>query len=406
MPLTDTKIRLAKPSSKPLKLTDGGGLYVEITVHGSKLWRYRYRIDRKENVFAIGEYPEFGLADARRERDEARLLVKQGIHPAHHRREQRELAASDRLNSFQAIADDWMAVRLKKQHRSEKYLSAIKASLEKHAYPDLGRMAIKAVKPAHVLKIMKRLEVAGHESMAIKVKGWISQVFSYAIIKGLTDNDPTYPLKNAIERPKTTHARPLSPVEIADLAGRLARYKGRIETVRAIQFLLYVFPRQAELRAAKVGQFDLKAARWDVPAEIMKMGEMHIVPLSTQVVQLLGELIPKNAKPDDLVFPGSDGKSSMSVSTINAALRYMGYAPKEITGHDFRATASTHLNELGYRSDLIERQMAHSERNQVRAAYNHAEYLKERRAMMQAWADYIDAVSDNDSKVIPIYRSI
>ena len=402
MPLTDIKIRQAKSGSKPQKITDGGGLYIEITVQGAKLWRYRYRIDMKENVFAIGEYPEFGLA----ERDEARLLVKQGIHPAHNRRERRELAASDRLNSFQAVADDWMAVRLKKQHRSEKYLSAIKASLEKHAYPDLGRMAIKAVKPAHVLKIMKRLEVAGHESMAIKVKGWISQVYSYAIIKGLTDNDPTYPLKNAIERPKTTHARPLGPVEIADLAGRLARYKGRIETVRAIQFLLYAFPRQAELRAARVGQFDLNAARWDVPAEIMKMGEMHIVPLSTQVVQLLGELIPKNAKPGDLVFPGSDGKSSMSVSTINAALRYMGYAPKEITGHDFRATASTHLNELGYRSDLIERQMAHSERNQVRAAYNHAEYLKERREMMQSWADYIDAVSDNGSKVIPIYRSI
>ena len=406
MPLTDTKIRQAKAGTKPQKLTDGGGLYIEITTQGSKLWRYRYRIDGKENVFAVGAYPQMGLAEARRERDESKLLVKQGVHPAHHRRDQEHAASSARLNSFQSIADEWSAERIKKQHRSSAYLEGIRDALQKHAYPDIGRLPIKSVKPAHVLKIMKRLEAAGHESMAIKVRGWVSQVFSYAIIKDLTDNDPTYPLRNAIERPKTQHARPLSALEIADLSSRLTRYRGLPVTVKAIQFLMYAFPRQAELRGARVGQFDLKAGRWNVPAEIMKMRKPHIVPLSTQVIELLRELIPEDAKPDDLVFPGSDGKSPISRSTINAAMLHMGYAPKEITGHDFRATASTHLNELGYMSDYIERQMAHTEQNQVRASYNHAKHLKERTVMMQAWADYIDAIRSSDDKVIPILRSV
>lgn len=392
MPLTDTKIRQAKPAAKTQKLTDGGGLYIEVTPLGSKLWRYRYRIDKKENVFAIGEYPDVGLAAARQIRDEAKLLVKQGINPAQHRKEQREAATNDRLNSFQAIADDWMAERQKKRLQTQTYLDGVAVALNKHVYPDIGGLAIKAIKPAHILKIMKRLDDAGYESMAIKVKGWVSQVFSYANIKDLADNNPTYLLRNAVKKPKTVHARSLGPSEVALLAERLSCYQGRPETVKAIQFLLYVFPRQAELRAARVGQFDLAAARWDVPAEIMKMGKPHIVPLSKQVVSLLSELIPKHAKSDDLVFPGADGKSVMSRSTINAALQHMGFAPREITGHDFRATASTHLNEHGYGRDLIERQLAHSERDQVRAAYNHAEYLNERTEMMQAWSDYVDAL--------------
>lgn len=392
MPLADTKVRQIKPGEKAQKIADGGGLYLEVSVSGAKLWRFRYRIDKKENVFAIGEYPAVSLADARRMRDEAKALVKQGVHPAHYRREQRQAAAGERLNSFRSIADDWLDMREKKQHRTQKYLDEVRASLRRHVYSEIGGMAIRSIRSAHVLKILRRIEEAGHEAMAVRVRGLISQVFSYAIIKDLADVDPTYPLRNAIEMPKTKHARPLSAAEITDLMSRLGCYKGNAETVAAIRFLLYVFPRQAELRAAKVRQFDLDAARWDVPREIMKMRDMHVVPLSRQAVELLKGLIPEKAKPDDLVFPGSDGKSPLSLSTINAALRYMGYPPKHITGHDFRATASTHLNELGYRSDLIERQLAHAERDQSRAAYNHAEYLPERRAMLQAWADYIDGL--------------
>lgn len=393
MPLTDAKIKQIKSAAKSQKLSDGGGLYLEVTSQGSKLWRYRYRIDKKENLFAIGEYPVVSLADARRKRDEAKILVKQGIHPAHNRKERRAAAANERLNSFQSIADSWMAERQKKGIQSQTYLDGIAVALNKHAYTHIGSLAIKTIKPAHILKIMKRLDDAGFASMANKVKSMISQVYRYAIIKGLADNDPTYPLRQAVEKPKTIHARPLSHRDMSLLLSRLTNYQGRLETAKAIQFLLYAFPRQAELRAARVGQFDLVAARWDVPAEVMKMRGPHIVPLSKQVVSLLSELIPKDAKPDDFVFTGIDGRGPMSRSTINAALRYMGFAAKEITGHDFRATASTYLNEIGYRSDLIERQLAHSERNQVRAAYNHAEYLTERKEMMQAWSDYVDALT-------------
>lgn len=390
MPLTDTKIRQAKPGLKPIKLTDGAGLYLEVTVRGTKLWRYRYRIDGKENVFAVGEYPAVGLADARRLLDDARALVKRGLHPAKHRREQREAAAGARLNTFKAVAEHWLEMRRKKQHRAPAYLDGIESALRRHVYPEIGGTAMRAVKSSQILRVLHRLDEAGHEAMAIKVRGWVSQVFSFAIIKELAESDPTYPLRHAIERPSTEHARPLSPDELTELGLRLSSYRGRYITAQAIRFLLYAFPRQVEMRGARVCQFDLEAGRWDVPAEIMKMRRPHVVPLSRQVVRILRDLIPEDAKPDDLVFPGMRKTDQLSRTTINAALRYMGYAPKQLTGHDFRATASTHLNEMGYRSDLIERQMAHVERNQSRAAYNHAEYFEERAQMMQRWSDWVD----------------
>jgi integrase len=409
MPLTDAKIRNTKPDDKPIKLTDGGGLYLEVRPTGAKLWRYRYRIAGKENVFAVGEYfndkrgEHISLDDARTERDKARALVKQGIHPSHNRQAARLATHAENANTFEAVAREWIAK--KKPGWAPYYLRQVERFLESDVFPYVGNLPIRNVTAAHLLEIVRRIEGRGAETVALLVRQWSSAIFRYAVATLRADTDPAAALKGAIHRPKVEHRKPLSRDQIGDFVKALEGYAGYRTTVIALRLMLLTFVRTVELRGAQWTEIDLDRAEWRIPAERMKMREPHIVPLSRQAVELLRELHTFTGG-RGMLFPNyRNPKTCMTATTLNRALERMGFNGKDSIGfsaHGFRATASTILNEIGFRPDVIERQLAHAERNKVRASYNQAEYLEERRAMMQQWADLAGEISKSKSKVTPI----
>jgi integrase len=390
MALTDVKIRQAKAAGRALKLTDSNGLYLEVRPSGAKLWRYRYRIAGKENVFAIGAYPAVSLQQARQARDEARSLVKQGIHPAHARQAQIMHQTAANTTTFEAVAREWLDRN--RDRWTAYYHRQATRCLEQNAFPRIGRMPIRHVTAAHILDVLRDMERRGAHTYAIQMRQWCSAVFRHAIVTLRADSDPAAALKGAIQRPKINHSRPMSAEDLADFKRSLARYGGHRTTVIALWLLLYTFVRTVELRKAKWSEIDLDRREWRIPADRMKMRRTHIVPLARQSIALLNELclitgacawlFPNMRRPGD----------AMSATTINRALEHMGYPPGCWTGHDFRATASTRLHEMGFKPEVIERQLAHAETNRTRAAYNHAEYLDERREMMQSWADYLDGL--------------
>lgn len=402
--LTDAKIRNAKPADKPVKLTDAGGLYLEVRPTGAKLWRYRYRIAGRENVYAVGEYfndkrhGHISLDDARAERDKARVMVKQGIHPAHQRQAERLATHAGNANTFEAVAREWIAK--KKPRWAPSYCAQVERLIELDVFPFIGNLPIRNVTAAHLLEIIRRIEGRGAVSLAFQARQWSSAVFRYGVATLRADNDPAAALRGAIHRPKTKHHVALSREQIADLLKALNSYPGERITVIALRLLMLVFLRPAELRGARWAEIDFDRAEWRIPEERMKMREPHIVPLSAQALELLRELHTLSGD-REFLFPNQRRpQDHMSAATLNWALRIAGFNGQGTIGfsaHGFRATASTILNEMGCRPDVIERQLAHAERNQVRASYNRAEYLEERRAMMQQWADIIDG-----GNVIPI----
>lgn len=390
MPLTDAKIRNTKPGPKPAKLADGGGLYLEVRPTGSKLWRFRYRIAGKENVFAIGEYPSIGLAEARAEHCKARALVKQGIHPSHNRQAERLSSQVVNANTFEAVAREWIS---KKSPRwTAYYLRQVTRFLESDVFPHIGKLPIRTVTSAHLLEVIRRIEARGAETVALLVRQWSSAIFRYAVATLRADGDPAGALKGAIHRPKVEHHKPLSRKQIVDFKNAVGKYGGYRTTVIALQLMLLTFVRTVELRKAEWSEFDLEHAEWRIPAERMKMREPHIVPLSKQAVDLLRELQAYTGG-RGFLFPNyRSPKECMTATTLNRALERMGFNGKDSIGfsaHGFRATASTLLNEMGYRPDVIERQLAHAERDKVRASYNQAEYMEERTVMMQEWANFL-----------------
>ena len=417
MPLTDAKIRNAKAAEKPYKLTDGGGLYMEVRPSGVKLWRHRYRIAGKENVFAIGEYfndkrtGHVSLDDARGERDKARVLVKQGIHPAHNRHAARLAQQAENANTFEAIAREWMAKKAaggKGKAWTPAYSLQVERALEADVFPYIGTLPIRSVTAAHLLEILQRVESRGAEVVALLIRQWSSAIFRYATATLRADADPAAALKGAIHRPKTVHHKPLARDQLANFVKALDSKGGYRTTVIALRLLLLTFVRTVELRAAQWAEFDLERAEWRIPEERMKMREPHLVPLSRQSVALLEELYTYTSG-RDFLFPNyRNPKTCMSATTLNRALERMGFNGKgtiDFSAHGFRATASTILNEMGYRPDVIERQLAHAERNKVRASYNQAEYLEERRVMMQKWANLIDEIAKDQNKVTPIKKA-
>lgn len=400
MPLTDAKIRNVKPAGKPQKLADGGGLYLEVRPTGAKLWRYRYRIAGKENVFAVGEYPAIGLSDARDEHRKARGLVEQGIHPSHNRQAERLANHAANANTFEGVAREWIAK--KSAGWTPYYLRQVERFLAADVFPFVGKLPIRSVSAAHLLEIIRRIEGRGAETVALLVRQWSSAIFRYAVATLRADVDPAAALKGAIHRPKVEHRKPLSREQIADFAKALDEYGGYRTTVIALRLMLLTFVRTVELRKAEWSEFDLDRAEWRIPAERMKMREAHIVPLSKQAVELLRELHTHTGG-RAILFPNyRDPKECMTATTLNRALERMGFNGKGSIGfsaHGFRATASTILNEMGYRPDVIERQLAHAERNKVRASYNQAEYMEDRRTMMQQWADMTDEMSKAKANV-------
>lgn len=388
MPLTDVKIRQAKPGASPIKMTDGGGLHLEVRPNGSKLWRYRYRLDGKENTFAIGAYPDVSLADARAERDVAREHVRAGRHPSHVRQTEKATQLAENRNTFKVVAEEWIEDRL--GQRSQTYRDQCRRAFANDVYPAIGRMPMREITAAQVLAILRKMDGRGATTLALQVRQWISAVFRFGVATLRADADPAAALKGAIQRKAINHSQPMSREQLGEYLAAVDRYKGHRGTVIALKLLPMLFTRTGELRCARWSEFDLDKALWEIPAERMKMRRKHLVPLPDQAVELLREL--RKITAGELLFPGlRDPSRPISPTTLNRALEYLDM--KGWHCHDFRATASTHLYEMGrWRAEVIELQLAHVERNRVRAAYNHAQYLDERREMMQVWADFLSEI--------------
>lgn len=399
MSLTDTAIRNTKPQAKPVKMVDGDGLYLLLNPSGSKWWRLDYRIDGKRKTLSMGVYPDVPLKLARQRRQEARTLLALGVDPGVQRKAEKQARADVGSNTFEVLAREWMATRGKQWTTS--YASKTTSALARHAFPSIGAKPITAITASDLLALLRAIEGRGTVDMAHRIQQHCGAIFRYAISTGRATLDPVPSLRGALSSVKQEHYAALTdPAEYAELLRAINNYRGEATTKAAMQLLALTFQRTKEVRFAEWSQFDLDAAIWRIPAEIMKMREAHVVPLSRQAIAVLASLRPLtgNAR---LVFPSATGRDRpISENTVTYALARMGYKGR-MTGHGFRSAASTMLNEQGYRHDVIERQLAHCERNAVRAAYNHAEYLPERQKMMQQWADYLDKLAAG-ADVIPI----
>jgi integrase len=397
--LNDIAIRTAKPRTKPYKLSDGGGLYLLVNPNGARWWRFKYRYAGKEKLLSFGVYPDVVLKIARERRDEARRLVAGGIDPSVKR--QSEKSATE--NTFEAIGREWL--RLQAKSLASNTHTKAKRMLENFVFPHLGSKPIATITPPELLSILKRIEEEGKHETTHRTKQRCGQIFRYAIQTGRAERDITTDLRGALVPPQTeNHAAITDPVGIGQLLRAIDGYQGQATTRYAMKLSPLLFVRPGELRKAEWSEFDLDRAQWRIPAERMKMGEQHLVPLSTQAVELLRELFAITGS-GRYVFPSlRSNQRPMSDAAITAALRRMGYSSDEMTWHGFRSMASTCLNEQGWHPDLIELQLAHAERNKVRAAYNRAQRLEERVTMMQAWADYLDGLWAG-ANVVPIKRS-
>lgn len=400
MPLADTSIRNAKPRDKQYKMADERGLYVLVTKTG-KYFRFDYRFFGKRKTLAIGVYPDVTLKAARERLDEARRRLAEGIDPSQYKKETKAMLMDQAASSFEVVAREWFS---KNKHTwTHGHSRTIIRQLEYNVFPWLGKRPVASVTPRELLTVLRRIEDRGALETAHRVKTICGQVFRYAIATGRTERDPSADLKGAL--PPTSPKRMATitdPKKIGELLNAIEGYTGHIITRCALRLAPLVFVRPGELRKAEWAEIDLEQAEWKIPAEKMKTRRPHIVPLSTQAVEILKELKPFTGE-GCYMFPSlRSSKRPMSNNTILAALRRMGYAKEEMSGHGFRAMASTVLHESGWQSDVIERQLAHAERNTVKAAYNYAEFLPERKKrMMQAWADYLVGLKAG-SKIIPI----
>lgn len=392
MALTDAAARNAAIRAKAYKLADAQGLFLLVHPNGSKYWRLKYRIGGKEKVLALGVYPETGLARAREQAAAARDLVKAHRDPVTERQAARARAAVSTATTFEAVAREWMASRAEKWAPS--YAEKVESILVTNLFPRLGKMPVETISAPVLLGALRPIEARGALEVAARARRWAGEVFRYAIATGRGHNDPATVLKGALKTAPTRHYAALRRDELGDFVRALTDYPGRPETRLAVHLLLLTFVRPGELRAAQWCEFDLDGAEWRIPATRMKGRTEHIVPLSRQALERLEELRPLTGHRDYLFPSGRARVPYISENTINKAIDVLGYKGR-VVGHGFRATASTILNESGrFPPDAIERQLAHAERNRIRAAYHRAEYLAERRQMMQHWADLVDARRD------------
>lgn len=402
--LNDSTIKALKPKESDYTKRDGGGLFLFVSKAGGKLWRMRYRLNGKGHILALGKYPVVSLADARTKTIEAHKLIEQGTHPLDHKKKLEQEKTDRNKNSFGAVARAW--IEANKANWSAYYLKQIEALMERYVFSskqldskpisEVGASDIRAI----CLAVAKRDKLKEGERkngsiiMAKNLLQWCGAIFCYAIAHSKADIDPTYGLRGLpeLKRPPVKHNRPLSRDELKELISALDNYSGQRATVIAVWLLLLTFVRTGELRKSTWSEFDIEGKTWRIPPERMKKRKEHWVPLSDQALALLKELreisgygtwlFPNNRRSDDC----------MTATTINRALENMGFNGKGTIGfaaHGFRGTASTMLHELNFRPDLIEHQLSHAEANKVKASYNHAQYLPERTAMMQHWADYI-----------------
>lgn len=397
MALSDTSIRNVRPGSKVQKRSDGGGLYLHVAPGGGKLWRMAYRFEGKQKTLSFGAYPAVSLKDARSKRDEAKEMLAQGIDPGKQKKEAKALAAAvvrEQESTFELVAREWYA--RKTSHLTPDYQKQIISRLENMIFPYIGNKPFATLEPADILAAVRPKEESGAIETAHRLVQLTGQVCRYARLVGYAKYDVSAGLTEALPPVKTKHLATITePEKIGELLRSIDDYQGDISISYAMRVLPYVFVRSVEIRGARWAEVDFNNAEWVISAGRMKMRKPHVVPLASQVVKLL-ETMREYSGHTEFIFPSPQSASKyISDMGLLNALRRMGYAKGEMTIHGFRAMASTLLNEQGYRADVIEAQLAHGERNAIRAAYNHASYMEERRQMMQAWADYLNELRES-----------
>jgi integrase len=406
MPLTDTAVRQAKPADKGFSITDASGLSLFVAPNGTKSWHFRFSWHGTQPRMSLGTYPEITLKEARELRDQVRALVAKGTDPRSQRREEKRIAASDSIKTFEVVANEWHAFKKPRWVESKKgSANQSRAYLENDLIPVLGKIPVVDVKRADVLTALRRIEGRGSLHAADKCRSWLNEIFRFAIASGYLEMNPASDLDIISAKPPPTKHNPmLRRNELKDFLLTLREHKRVTGYIRsAIRILLLTGVRTGELRHAKADQFDLDAALWTIPANTVKQlrkvirskgGDEvppYLVPLSRQAVEEVRKVHQLTGGYKLLIAGRNEPTRPISDNSVNAAMRRMGYED-QLTGHGIRATISTALNEMGYNEDWIEAQLSHAGSNKVRKTYNHAEYVEQRREMMQDWADYLDSL--------------
>lgn len=389
MPLTDTAARTAKPKAKLYRVSDTLGLSLEITPNGSKLWRFRYRFAGKPKMISLGAYPSITLARARELRDAARSQVASGVDPSQHKQAQKR-ALEAAIYTFEMLADEWHAYSAPRW--ADATVQKARAYLDKDIIPAIGKRPLAEISRPDLVDLVRRVEGRGAMNVAGKVRQWLNQIFRFGLARGVVETNPATDLDVvAAHTPPARHHPHIPLAEIPELLDLLSSASCDVSTKIAIRLLLLTGARPGELRQAPWSEFDLDAAVWTVPAARMKARRPHIIPLPTQAVELLRAQHAITGR-YVLAFAGKANTSRpLSENTVNKALSTIGYGGRQ-TGHGFRHLLSTELNSRGFNRDWIERQLAHSDKDEIRDTYNHAQYLEQRRGMMQSWANEIDAL--------------
>jgi integrase len=393
-PVTSAAIKAAKPRQKPYKLYRGRGLYVIVTPDNRRWWRFRYLWQGREKTLSLGAFPEVTVAEAEERRDAFRKLLRDGIDPSAKRKAERHADG----DTFRAVAEEWLAGQ---KDLSPGTVEQFRARLTTYLYSKIGNHRVAAIEPTDLLGALRAVEAKGRHDTAHRCRSLAGRIMRYAIATGRAKRDPTADLKGALANVRTTHHAGLTnPKDVGRLLLAIDGYAGFASVMNALRFAPLVFVRPGELRGAEWSEIDLEAAEWRIPAARMKMSQEHVVPLSKQALAILHEQGAISGR-GRFVFPSVRGDSRpISNNTINSALRCLGYG-KSMTGHGFRTTASTLLHEQGFESDVIERQLAHTEGNKTKAAYNRAAHLPQRRKMMQQWADFLDQLKKQAKRDTP-----
>jgi integrase len=390
MTLSDLSVRSAKPAEKPYKIADERGLFLLVTVAGGKLWRFKYRFMGKEQLLTLGNYPDVGLKDARERRDQARKLLADGKNPSVEKKRAAAAAAIGAANTFKLVAEEFIAKGRQEGlapptlAKSDWFLSMLA--------PAIGSRPIAEIEPFELLAVLKKIEKAGHHETAKRMLSFSARVFRYAVATTRARYNPAADLRGALIAPKVKHhAAILDPKPFGGLLRAIDGFEGEPATQLALRLAPHVFVRPGELRQAEWAEINLDAAVWRIPAAKMKMAREHVVPLSTQSIEILERAKPLSGH-GRYVFPSvRTPLRPMSENTINGALRRLGYSNEEMTGHGFRSSASTMLNESGlWSTDAIERALAHGDTDQIRAAYHRGAHWPERVRMAQWWSNYLD----------------
>jgi len=391
--LTNTRVSNAKPAEKSYRLPDRRALYLEVKPSGAKIWLYRYRLNGKGQIFTIGRYYDghhkppdhISLDEARRRRDEARSLVKQGLNPALERHKQKLERAASAENTFRSVARMWIAEN--QEHWSHFHAAKVERVLRHDVFPVIGDLPIRDVKAAHVLDILSRIKARKAMTVALEARQIVSAIFRFAIPRHLAEVDHAAPLESVIRRPAVKHKTPMTEDDIKEFVTRIEGQRNKSTTI-ALKLLLLLFTRPVNVYAAEWSEFHLEAGEWRIPAKKLKMRREHVIPLPRQAVSLLNELKSITGAGRWLFPSARNPEKHMNLTTLNKAMGRMGYGGK-FSAHGFRATARTLLTKMGFKPEWIERQLAHAQ-DRTAAAYDQYQYFTERRDMLQRWANAID----------------